>query len=184
MRLLNAITISFEVFYGDPLPYAILSYTWGREHEEATFQDLRDGTGTDKPGYLKIRASCDQAISDGLEYVWIDACCIDKTNSVELQEAFNSMFRWYKRSRFCYAYLTDYSAQRKQGIDIDLFKASKWFTRGWTLQELLAPANVVFWDNDWKMISTKSALKGLISDITRISAEVLEGEDLGLSSIA
>lgn len=94
------------------------------------------------------------------------------------------MFRWYKRSKICYAYLTDYSAQREQGIDIDLFKASKWFTRGCTLQELLAPAHIVFWDNDWKMISTKSALKRLISDITRISAEVLEGEDLGLSSIA
>jgi len=94
------------------------------------------------------------------------------------------MFRWYKRSTICYAYLTDYSAQRKQDIEIDLFKASKWFKQGWTLQELLAPANVVFWENDWKMISTKSALKMLISDITLISAEVLEGEDLGLSSIA
>lgn len=110
MRFLNVATlpVQFEVFYGDPPPYAILSHTWGTtEEEEATFQDLRDGTGTDKPGYLKIKVSCELAARDGLGYVWIDTCCIDKTNSVELQEAINSMFNWYKQSKICYAYLSD-----------------------------------------------------------------------------
>jgi hypothetical protein len=182
MRLLNVITIGFEVFYGDPPPYAILSHTWGRAHEEATFQDLRDRTGTNKPGYLKIRACCDQAGRDGLGYVWIDTCCIDKTNSVELQEAINSMFNWYRKSTICYAYLADYDGPG--GFVGETFKASKWFTRGWTLQELIAPTRVVFYNRRWVNIGTRVDLGSLISSITRISARVLGGEDLELSSVA
>ena len=81
MRLLNATSqpFQFEVFYGDKPRYAILSHTWGNSDDEATFQDLRDGTSIDKPGFRKIKACCDQAVRDELEYVWIDTCCIDKT---------------------------------------------------------------------------------------------------------
>jgi hypothetical protein len=184
MRLLNAITISFEVFYDDPPPYAILSHTWGREHEEATFQDLRDGTATDKPGYLKIRACCDQAGRDGLGYAWIDTCCIDKTNSVELQEAINSMFNWYRKSTICYAYLADYDGPGGYFSIGEAFRASKWFTRGWTLQEVIAPTKVVFYNRKWDNIGTRVDLGRLISDITGISDSVLRGEDLELSSVA
>jgi hypothetical protein len=108
MRLLASRTLQFEVFYGDAPPYAILSHTWGSEGDEATFPDLRDASETEKLGYIKIKACCARAVEDGLEYVWIDTRCIDKTNSVELQEAINSMFSWYKRSAICYAYLSDY----------------------------------------------------------------------------
>jgi Heterokaryon incompatibility protein (HET) len=181
MRLLNATTqpFRFEVFYADPPPYAILSHTWEGENEEATFQDLRDGTGAHKSGYRKIKSCCDQAVRDRLDYVWVDTCCIDKTNSVELQEAINSMFNWYKRSKICYAYLTDCS-----GRDDIAFKASKWFTRGWTLQELIAPVEMIFYDRWWTKIGTRNDLRELISSITGISKEVLSGEGLEHSSVA
>ncbi len=185
MRLLNASTqpLQFETFYYDIPPYAILSHTWGAEDEEAAFQDLQGGTGRHKPGYQKIKACCEQTIRDGLRYVWIDTCCIDKTNSVELQEAINSMYNWYKRSKICYAYLFDYEAQAETH-DREPFRASKWFTRGWTLQELIAPPEMVFYDRKWACIGGRTDLKLLISSITRISTRVLGGEDLELSSVA
>ena len=76
--------------------YAILSHTW--EGEEVTFEDLQNGTGTKKAGYEKIRFCAEQAKRDGLQYFWVDTCCIDKSNSAELAEAINSMFRWYRTS--------------------------------------------------------------------------------------
>lgn len=84
-------------------PYAILSHTWGRE--ECTFQDLSNGTGKDKEGFDKIKLCVEQAEKMGLGYSWVDTCCIDKTNSVELNTAINSMFRWYQNSERCFAYL-------------------------------------------------------------------------------
>jgi hypothetical protein len=186
MRLLHATAqpLRFETFYGDTPPYAILSHTWGKEDEEATFQDLKDGTGTDKPGYRKIIACCYQAVRDSIDYVWIDTCCIDKTNSVELQEAINSMFNWYKKSTICYAYLSDYDKPGTSGFDEQLFRNSKWFTRGWTLQELIAPTKMVFYDRRWVDIGSRTDLGNLISSITRISLKVLGGGDLELSSVA
>jgi hypothetical protein len=79
----------------DVPPYAILSHTWGPDTEEVTFEDLTNGTGKDKPGYVKIRFCGEQARLDNLQYFWIDTCCIDKRSSAELSEAINSMFRWY-----------------------------------------------------------------------------------------
>ncbi|KAE9366434.1 HET-domain-containing protein [Stipitochalara longipes BDJ] len=186
MRLLNATTqpLQFEVFYGDPPPYAILSHTWGIEDEEATFLDLRDGTGIDKIGFRKIIDCCDQAVRDNLGYVWIDTCCIDKTDSVELQEAINSMFIWYKKSVVCYAYLSDYGGRDGSVLDIEEFKASKWFTRGWTLQELIAPAKVLFYCQNWNFIGDRTELGNIISTITRINRDVLAGQNLELSSVA
>ena len=199
MRLLSLSSSKprFETFYDDTPPYAILSHTWGEEEEEVTYQDLRNGTGGHKQGYEKIKECCDRAANEGLEYVWIDACCIDKTNSVELQEAINSMFRWYKRSAICYVYLSDYDGRpryfgyprrpcsnERTRLDVELFKASKWFTRGWTLQELIASPKTVFYSQDWGDIGDKTDLGDLISSITRISPEVLAGQDLELSSVA
>ncbi|KAH9204593.1 heterokaryon incompatibility protein-domain-containing protein [Leptodontidium sp. 2 PMI_412] len=199
MRLLSLSSSKprFEIFYGDTPPYAILSHTWGEKEEEVTYQDLRNGTGGHKQGYKKIKECCDRATNEGLEYVWIDTCCIDKTNSVELQEAINSMFSWYKRSAICYVYLSDYDGRPRYSgyprrsysdgralLDVELFKASKWFTRGWTLQELIASPKSVFYSQDWGDIGDKTDLGDLISSITRISPEVLAGQDLELSSVA
>jgi len=122
-------------------------------------------------------------VRDGLRYVWIDTCCIDKTSSVELQEAIHSMFNWYKQSTVCYAYLFDY-AVGGQALDVEAFKASKWFLRGWTLQELIAPVKVYFYSREWVNVGSKTELGDLISSITRVSTDVLAGQGLELSSVA
>src|SRR5436190_15715650 len=97
-------------FIGDKIPpYAILSHTWGADGEEVTFKDLMEGTGKSKAGYQKIRFCGEQAATDGLQYFWVDTCCIDKSSSAELQEAINSMFRWYRNAAKCYVYLSDVS---------------------------------------------------------------------------
>jgi len=130
MRLLNVKTLTFEEFMNEKtIPkYAILSHTWGAE--EVTYHDMRDGLSQAverKIGFTKIRLTCQQAKAEGLEFCWIDTCCIDKTSSAELSEAINSMFRWYTRSYVCYAYLQD--VEVVAGAATDLWQ-SKWFTRG------------------------------------------------------
>lgn len=130
MRLLNVKTLTFEEFMNEKTvpKYAILSHTWGAE--EVTYQDMRGGlsqTVKQKIGFTKIKWACQQAKAEGLEFTWVDTCCIDKTSSAELSEAINSMFRWYSRSEVCYAYLND--VEVVAGAATDLWQ-SKWFTRG------------------------------------------------------
>src|ERR1700743_2617322 len=97
-----------KYFVSDDIPhYAILSHTWGADTEEVSFKDMMDGTSKRKTGYDKIRFCGEQAERDGLQYFWIDTCCIDKSSSAELQEAINSMFRWYRDSAKCYVYMAD-----------------------------------------------------------------------------
>lgn len=148
MRLLNTATSKLEEFSGSDIPkYAILSHRWGAK--EVTFQDIQNSknlqdyiqTMANFEGWFKIRGSCEQAVVDGYQWMWVDSCCIDKTSSAELSEAINSMFNWYRDSEVCYAYLSDVISIREEGLG---FGASKWFTRGWTLQELLAPKKLVF----------------------------------------
>src|SRR5262245_61684943 len=98
-------------------PYAILSHTWGADTEEITFKDLTNGSGKDKPSYEKIQFCGGQARRDDLQYFWIDTCCIDKSNHVELQEAINSMFRWYQNATKCYVYLSDVSTSKRKAND-------------------------------------------------------------------
>jgi hypothetical protein len=184
MRLLNAKTLQFKTFYGNEQPpYAILSHRWEKREEELRCQDILDGTRKNTAGYSKIKACCELALKKRLEYVWVDTCCIDKTNSVELQEAINSMFKWYKNSEVCYAHLSDYT---KQGLDEEQFKGSLWFLRGWTLQELIAPTKVVFFSYDWKLIGEKTdeTIRNLISSTTGINTKVLASGDLENCSVA
>jgi Heterokaryon incompatibility protein (HET) len=125
-------------FVGDNIPkYAILSHTWGADTDEVTFVDLMDGTGKNKAGYGKIRFCGERAKSDGLYFFWVDTCCINKSNSVELQEAINSMFRWYQNAAKCYVYLSDVSTRKRKTSDRlseytweSAFRSSRWFTRG------------------------------------------------------
>ncbi|KAH9909538.1 HET-domain-containing protein, partial [Xylariomycetidae sp. FL2044] len=116
-----------------------------------------------KAGYAKILGACRRARADGLTYVWCDTNCIDKRSSAELSEAINSMFAWYRDSAVCYAYLADVEAKRAGSLE-----RSRWFTRGWTLQELLAPKQVVFFDLAWRYMGDRKELAGKISAITRI----------------
>ncbi|KAJ8126484.1 hypothetical protein O1611_g7153 [Lasiodiplodia mahajangana] len=150
MRLINVSTYIIQEFFGDCIPeYAILSHTW--DDEEVTLQDMQhlNEVVKAKPGFKKIEATCQQAQRDWLNWAWVDTCCIDKTSSAELSEAINSMFQWYARSKVCYAFLADVRGY------CDMLK-SRWFTRGWTLQELLAPSEVVFYSAHWDFLGLKT----------------------------
>ncbi|CAN9392069.1 unnamed protein product [Alternaria alternata] len=136
MRLLNASTYEFHVVLGPRKPkYAILSHTW--ENDEVLYEDMRDTPKSDwsaKKGYFKIKKACAQALQDGCDFVWIDTCNINKDSSAELSEAINSMFRWYRDATICYAYISDSVTG-----DDESFSQCRWLTRGWTLQEMIAP---------------------------------------------
>jgi len=183
MRLLSTNTdggFSLTSFTGNNIPsYAILSHTWGTDNQELTFQDMTNGSGRNKAGYRKIQFCGDQAKKDGLQYFWVDSCCIDKSNAIELQTSINSMFRWYQNAAKCYVYLSDIStgkhAQPSKLLWEPAFRQSRWFTRGWTLQELLAPRLVEFFSRDGQRLGTKDSLKEQIFKISGIPIEALEG---------
>ncbi|KAF2093673.1 HET-domain-containing protein [Rhizodiscina lignyota] len=141
MRLLQTRALKLFQFYGDFIPsYAILSHTWGLE--EVTFQDMQNGKAASKTGYEKIQSCCDQAVEDGFQYCWIDTCCIDKTSSSELSEAINSMFSWYAKAERCYVHLSDLPPELSESDVLEELPDCRWFTRGWNLQELLAPKEI------------------------------------------
>ena len=172
---------SLVEFFGHDIPrYAILSHRWGPE--EVTLADLTNGNAKNMAGYSKIRFCGEQARHDGLRYFWVDTCCIDKSNSVELQEAINSMFRWYQNAAKCYVYLLDVSTKERKESDSltedtwePAFLLSKWFTRGWTLQELLALNTVEFFSQEQKLLGDKRSLEQQIHEITRIPLLALRG---------
>ena len=182
MRLLDTKSLELRFFHGATPSYAILSHTWV-DGEEVTFEDYGTLAAKEKLGYQKIVQCCARARTDGYQYAWIDTCCIDKRSSSELSEAINSMFRWYKNAAVCYAWLPDVSASESSNLlhdpyQMSEFSGSRWFTRAWTLQELLAPSDVVFVAGpDWITIGTKATLKSAISSITGISIEVLSNSD-------
>lgn len=185
MRLLNAKTIRLEEFFEDRVPpYAILSHTWG--DEEISFQEIQGPPPSHQAGYAKITSTCQQALRDGYGYAWVDTCCIDKSSSAELSEAINSMFRWYQEARVCYAYLSDVPLVDDQDEQKAAFAKSRWFTRGWTLQELLAPKEMLFFSQDWQVLSPRSDLADTINRVTKISLTYLKGDSsrLGEASIA
>ena len=186
---------SLTEFSGDNIPqYAILSHTWGADSEEVTFKDLDldlvDLTSKSKVGYDKIRFCGEQAASDGLQYFWVDTCCIDKSSSTELTEAINSMFRWYREAAKCYVYLSDVSifdynenSHFSQFRWESAFRESRWFTRGWTLQELIAPASVEFFSLEGKRLGDKKSLEQQVHEITGIAIQALQGYPLSNFSI-
>ncbi|KAI0376938.1 HET-domain-containing protein [Hypomontagnella monticulosa] len=175
MRLLNAKTKKVREFLGVEVPpYAILSHTWGAN--EVTFADIQ-GTWPSyrrRESWKKIEWCCREALEDDLEYVWVDTCCIDKSSSAELQEAINSMFQWYETSEVCYAYLEDVEPGEEPEAEGSSFSRSRWHSRGWTLQELIAPEQVIFFDSSWNPIGTRVTLRHTISLITGIDQFVLE----------
>ena len=201
MRLLNVKTGKLEEYFGSSIPkYTILSHTWAKD--EVTFSDIQnirdeaqakntlpredlapfpanvhDPSVETKSGYQKIVYACRQALMDGHQYVWIDTCCIDKSSSTELSEAINSMFQWYQKAGICYAYLED--------VPVKSFATSRWFTRGWTLQELLAPPDVIFYGEKWTLLGEKLILASLIAEVTKIGKEtIVDRTRLRYNSIA
>lgn len=172
MRLINVETLQLEEFADASLvKYAILSHRWEEQevlYDQITTSSSRDSMSTMK-GFYKVAACCTQAAKDGLDYAWVDTCCIDKSSSAELQEAINSMFRWYQEATVCYVYLSDVF-----DLEEEAFKHSQWFKRGWTLQELLAPAVVRFYGAKWHSIGDRKALRRLINQATEIPDRILK----------
>ena len=174
MRLLNTKSHTFKEFFDSEIPvYAILSHRWG--DDEITFQDFRKGRNRDSQGYNKVMRYCTLAEKRGLAWVWVDTCCIDKKSSAELSEAINSMYRWYTNAEECYVYLSDvaWNSQDVKSSKISFIQSS-WFTRGWTLQELLAPFKVIFFDSAWVRFGTKENLMTLISAATGITIDQIK----------
>jgi hypothetical protein len=171
-------------------PYAILSHTWGDDDQEVTFKDLMECSGDTKAGYRKIQFCAEQAAHDGLQYFWVDTCCIDKSNNTELSEAINSMFRWYHNAAKCYAYLSDVSTSDHSQNNMSFqswepaFQGSRWFTRGWTLQELIAPPLVEFFSLEGKRLGDRRSLEHQVHKITEIAVEALRGCSLSEFSIS
>ncbi|CAH0045504.1 unnamed protein product [Clonostachys solani] len=183
MRLINAHTLALEEFFGANIPkYAILSHTWGSEEIlltewteiEAASKELGVEHPPAKAGYAKIKNALNQAIRDGLDYLWVDTNCIDKPNWSELAEAINSMFAWYRDAVVCYAYLEDADEFPIPPTRQEL-QDCRWFTRGWTLQELLAPDKVNFYSRDWTFLGSKNDLADTIKDITGIPKSFITG---------
>ncbi|KAK3191667.1 hypothetical protein K4F52_002482 [Lecanicillium sp. MT-2017a] len=183
MWLINTTSLRLESFHGDATPaYAILSHTWGSN--EVSLQDFTsagpDGVraaAAHHAGYRKIVAAVHQARQDGHGHIWIDTCCIDKTSSAELTEVINSMYAWYSAAQTCYAYLSDTTVSGADAGSSDDFEARlrrcRWFTRGWCLQELLAPRRIRFFNDRWCEIGTKASLCGLLARISGVPEAVL-----------
>jgi hypothetical protein len=200
MRLINNATLALEFFMGTPPAYAILSHTW--EDEEVTFEDFTDvdpQKRTRMKGFGKIAMTCELARRVGLTHSWVDTCCIDKRSSAELTEAINSMFQWYTDAAICFAWLADLAPVAEAEVEandaaalsrlslaqqhepppaqhartIPGLEQCRWFTRGWTLQELIAPRIVEFYDRDWHFRGTKADLGAQLTRITNVSQEVL-----------
>ena len=174
MRLINTHTLQIEGFSDINKPtYAILSNRW-ITGLELTFQQFIDPAYRRTKGFEKIARFCDQAREDGFEWAWADTCCINKAgDNTELSEAINLMYEWYRDSGRCYVYLSDVSASRQGELTVSEIARSEWFKRAWTLQELVAPARLAFYDATWMYIGTKRGLADMLCGITRIDVDVL-----------
>jgi Heterokaryon incompatibility protein (HET) len=186
MRLLKRASngeLCLTEFVGNDIPrYAILSHTWGPEAEEITFKDVAKDAGKSKAatiGYKKILFCEEQAQRHGITYFWVDTCSIDKSSSAELSEAINSMFRWYGTAVKCFVYLSDVSMHDYEST----FSKSRWFKRGWTLQELIAPASVEFFSCEGELLGDKKSLEQRIHEITGIALPALRGDSLSQFTI-
>ena len=185
MRLLDTESLRLHEFAGSDIPKnAILSHTWGADEVSFQAYSHTNVKASSIHGYAKIFHTCRLARAQGLRYAWMDTCCIDKTSSAELSEAINSMFLWYKKADICYAYLSDLPPQAPFASspvspshgdhnDSEQLSRCRWFRCGWTLQELLAPSEVIFLDQTWAERGTKETLEDVISRKTNIDPEVL-----------
>ena len=173
MRLLNTNTQELTEFSHSIPPYAILSHQWGAE--EVTFEDLARPNVVQMQGFTKLYNACQLSRTLGYNYLWMDTCCIDKSSSAELSETLNSMHSYYKYAGICIAHLGD---------TFDTIEEARWFTRGWTLQDLLAPVDVIFVGREWITIGTRSSLAKRISKITGIDEKILLSGDIEDVSVA
>lgn len=186
IRLLDTSSLCLKAFEPGRAPtYAILSHLW--DEEEVLFHDINGhntlssvpstSTAATKNGFVKVRESARIAREQGYRYIWIDTCCIDKKSSVELSEAINTMFLWYQLSEVCLVFMNDVQLDTcitDQSSFMGKFQQSRWFRRGWTLQELIAPGKVIFYDVEWRRIGSRSEFADGISVVTRIPRHILD----------
>jgi len=185
MWLINTTTRDLE-FVQNPKKgsYAILSHTWGPR--EVSFQQYAsrgapsqaspniNGQDQQEDGLAKINKTCELALARNLAYAWVDTCCIDKSSSAELSEAINSMFQWYDDAAVCFAYISDLDPH----VDFaEGFPRCNWLRRGWTLQELIAPRDVEFYDRAWNLQTTKAESVQVISEASGVDLGVLNNSD-------
>lgn len=181
MRLLHLDALGRLIltdFRGKPIPpYAILLHRWS--DSEILIEDISNGNYKEKEeGYEKLQFCVEQAARDGLQYSWIDTCCIDRWDNNERSKAINSMFQWYRNAARCYVFLSHVSvssateASQRSSLEAS-FRESDWFTRGWTLQELIAPVSVEFFSREGLRIGDKALLDRLLHDITGIPLTAL-----------
>ncbi|KAI0773204.1 heterokaryon incompatibility protein-domain-containing protein [Trametes elegans] len=180
MWLLNTADLTLHLFDAKEVPpYAILSHVW--RGEEQSFQDVMAIHARAAQGDVsmlrnlsgKIRSFCSFAEKAGYKWVWIDNCCIDKGSSAELSEALNSMYSWYANADMCYAFLDDVRGDEDPRAPTSAFRRSQWFTRGWTLQELLAPHSVIFLSPEWQSVGSNHALADILAEITGIDEDIV-----------
>ncbi|KAI0330788.1 HET-domain-containing protein [Cubamyces sp. BRFM 1775] len=198
MRLINTRTGQFQwVKDTNVAAYSILSHTWSRAGPEQSYQDIlqmqrevEQWTRIPHPQAHpvdyhvlkhpalsdKIRCACAIAAEDGYEWLWIDACCIDKLNGPEQTESINSMFNWYRAAQLCYAYLEDVDPGDIIAAPDSQFRHARWHTRGWTLQELIAPRSIVFLASDWSRIGHKAELASILEEVTGVDRDILTYE--------
>jgi hypothetical protein len=185
MRLLPTSNLTLHEFFNESVPsYGILSHTW-EESGEISYQDILNLSPLlkAKSGYTKI-INCVRKMKElGHDYMWVDTCCIDKRSSAELSESINSMYQWYKNSEVRLAYMADVHCDAsldRSGVEkanylekYPNFQKIRCFTRGWTLQELIAPANVIFYDSEWEFIAKIQDISKVVERFTEILAPVL-----------
>ncbi|KAI8958484.1 heterokaryon incompatibility protein-domain-containing protein [Daldinia sp. FL1419] len=192
MWFLNTEKLTLEYFNDAQvkrLPYAVLSHTWGSD--EILFHEFADGREAlqSRTGWRKMTRFCETALRHGFKHAWMDACCIDKRNSADLSEAINSMYKYYYKSAACFIYLEDVhkyadEANSLPGVQVTRdqlltrVKATRWVTRGWTLQELIAPKQRFFLASDWSQIEDGQDLLDTLVESTGIDKELLQDRDL------
>ncbi|KAI1849710.1 hypothetical protein JX266_004659 [Neoarthrinium moseri] len=187
MKLLDSASLQLREFADKAVPpYAILSHTWG-SHEVSHDEMIQPNAITkEKFGYIKIGRFASKAREGGWNWIWVDTCCIRKESSAELSEAINSMYRWYKDAGVCFIYLDDLTngSWENEREQFSAVQSCRWLTRGWTLQELIAPANCRFYASDWTFLFTKSDWVYQLSMMLGVAQQVLVTCDPTTASVA
>ncbi|KXJ91873.1 heterokaryon incompatibility protein-domain-containing protein [Microdochium bolleyi] len=177
MRLLHTLTHRLEDKPPGSVRYAILSHTW-RDREllfaDVAHADAAQGWKSEECA-RKVLQACALAKSEGYDFIWVDNCCIDKSSSAELSEAINSMYQWYGMASVCYAFLAD----AESSTDL---QACRYFTRGWTLQEMIAPSQLKFYNREWRCLGSRGDMSQQLSEITQIPLELLVDRETHLQS--
>ena len=206
IRLLNVKNFQFREYDEGNLPaYAILSHVWYNEEKKIelvydSFESLpRNANGVPQcpkdqnyaKSHDKIMKTCQETrkLGEGsgkrVDFVWIDSICIDKRNAGERDRAIRSMWRFYGDAACCIVWLQDveWSKNNKPRVD-QAFENARWFSRGWTLQELIAPKIVYFFNRSWDLLGTKWSLAAEITSRTRIERKFLKPEKARSATIA